>query len=133
MSVNPGTTTKKRRVRPPKLDECSAIEKLQAASSLVDKRGCLQGWEIERASSAVVLMKKEADVKDIYQQFLQNVQRHSKPQNAAPLARLCAIALGKDAIKNARKQVVLNLPEKIAALEDSLVNNALKSDAEMSQ
>ncbi|KAJ5369985.1 uncharacterized protein N7496_006077 [Penicillium cataractarum] len=130
MSANLRTTTKKPRVRPPKLDENSAIEKLQTVSLLVNKRGCLQGWEVERASSAVALIKKEANVNDIYQQFLQNVQRHSKPKNAAPLARLCAIALGKDAIKNARKHVFLNLPEKIAALEDSLVNDALKDDVE---
>ncbi|CRL30801.1 unnamed protein product [Penicillium camemberti] len=120
-------TTRKPRSRRPKLEEHAAIEKLRNISSLVYQRRFLKDHERKRASEALALMAAEP-IDDKYQRFLFNVKRESKLENSAPLATLCAIALGKDVIKSAKEDILMNLPQKIAALEADLVNDVLKGD-----
>jgi hypothetical protein len=119
--------TKKPRSRQPKLEERAAIEKIRQISSLVHRRGYLKEHEKKRANEALALMATEPRDDD-YQRFLFNVERHSKPENGAPLAMLCAIALGKNVIKSARQHILMDLPQKIAGLEADLVNDVLRGD-----
>ncbi|KAJ5642252.1 hypothetical protein N7490_006252 [Penicillium lividum] len=108
------------------LNENDAVKKLQEKSSLVDKLGHFKDHQDKRAKEAIALLEAESNSKDNYQQFLLNLGRHVKPENWRPLVKLCAIALGKNAIKYARQHVLSNLPEKIGEVQDKLVNDVLK-------
>ena len=120
------TNPKPRRKNHPQLNENDAVRKLQETSLLIDKLGHFKDHQDKRAKEAISLLEVESNSKNNYQQFLLNLRRHVKPENWRPLVKLCAIALGKNAIKYARQHVLSNLPGMIGDLEDKLVNDVLE-------
>jgi hypothetical protein len=113
--------------RHPGLQEESAIEKLLATSSLCSLRGYYKKNERKRINEALRLVSVEERDLDRYQQFLLKVKNLSGKDDGETMVKLCAVALGKDAIKRTREHIRLILPQKIANAKDKLITKNLKN------
>ena len=111
----------------PGLQEDIAIEKLLATSSLCSLRGFYKRNEKKRITEALTLVSVEERDFDTYQQFLLKVKDLSGEDDRETMVKLCAVVLGKDAIKRTREHIRLILPRKIADAKDKLITEDLKN------
>lgn len=111
----------------PGLKEGSAIEKLLATSKSCSLRGFYTKNERKRITEALTLVSFEERDFDKYQHFLLKVKDLSGEDDGEAMVKLCAVALGKDAIKRTREDIRLILPQKIADAKDKLITKDLKN------
>jgi hypothetical protein len=111
----------------PGLQEDIAIEKLLTTSTLCSLRGFYKQNERKKITEALRLVSVEERNFDKYQQFLLKVKDLSGEDDGETMVKLCAVALGKDAIKRTREHIRLILPQKIADAKDKLITEDLKN------
>lgn len=82
---------------------------------------------MKRISEALTLIRTEERDFDVYQKFLLKVKNLSGQDYGETLVKLCAIGLGKDAIKRTKEYTRLILPQKIADIKEELVTEDFKN------
>jgi len=97
-----------KRVQSRSLSSSAALAKLNDTAQVVRRRGGLKPSEFKRVHEAVVAFA-EPRADDVYEAFLRKVSDEAGFQ----MAILCAIALGRTAIKALKDRVRVDLPFEI--------------------
>lgn len=126
MPYNMDLNTRKGHSRYKSLLIREALSKLKDSSAIIERRGFLKDSEAKRVSEAFSILSTDPQQhENSYTLFLSKVKRLVRGENYAALIVLCVVALGKNAIKNMRERVRLDLPYEVAEQEEGLNNHVL--------